>query len=132
MSHPESYQPPLDRTPTGEELALARAWLTGHIRSELIAAAEDELLNHHLDTIVLRHPDGRTYTHRVERDDEAQRVDEAVWSAGENMDLDRMAEQFVRELDRQGWLNDPASVRQVTFEIQPQPEIPPSGTATAA
>lgn len=77
------------------------AALTALVRAELVGGAEDELKNGRLDRIVVRDRNGTEYVHDIPRD-EADTIDRALWSAGENMELDNLVGSIVAGIRRAG------------------------------
>lgn len=72
----------------------------GAIHTQLIDGAYDVLRNGHVDEIVIT--DGtREYRHALTRD-EAEDLERAVWSAGEDLLVARLAEQIVKGLRGSG------------------------------
>lgn len=70
--------------------------LLGVLRAELMDGAYDVLRNHHEDVIVLTSGEHQV-EHRLTRA-EAEMLEQAVWSAGEDQSLDRLVENIVRQL----------------------------------
>lgn len=89
--------------------------LTATIKGELIDGAEEALRNGHVDRIVVRDPSGKTYEHVINRD-EIERIDRALWTAGEDMTLERLTEQVVDGIRAAGL--DVADPRHLDLEVR--------------
>lgn len=89
--------------------------LTAAVKGELIDGAEEALRNGHLDRIVIRDRNGQTYEHVINRD-EIERIDQALWTAGEDMTLERLTEQVVDGIRGAGL--DVADPRHLDLEVR--------------
>lgn len=75
--------------------------LSAKIRSDLVEGAENELQNGHLERIVIRDHHGQEYVHVIPRE-EAETIDRALWSAGEDMNLDFLTSRIVSGIRASG------------------------------
>lgn len=102
-----------------EAHAASRAEVLGSIRAKLIAGSYDMMRNGHQDEIVIS--DGeREYVHLLTRD-EAQRLEEAEWSAGEDLTLDGLMHRLTRESDAAG-IKLVGTALDITIRLRPKPE----------
>lgn len=86
------------------------AELRGQLQSQLANGAFDVLRNGHEDEIILS--DGQhEYHHHLSRA-EAERIEEAAWSAGEDRTIDALIGRVVRDLSQTGF-----DLRRDTFDI---------------
>jgi hypothetical protein len=81
--------------------AQRREELLGLIRGRLLDGAFDVLANHHTDVLEIVSGHHRL-EHQLTRE-EAQVLEQAVWSAGEDQALDALVSQIERQLQLQGF-----------------------------
>lgn len=84
-----------------DESVATRAEAIAAVKSELIEAAYDELNNGHIDAVLVEDNLGHSFEYTIPRD-EAQAIEEALWSAGELQTLDALASRVVAGLERNG------------------------------
>lgn len=103
--------------PARVERADSRRTVVAAIRSQLLDAAHDTLANAHLDTLVVDDADGHHFEHVI-TSREAHIIDHAQWSAGETMELDRIAEHVVHELEQHGFALHSSNHLEVTVTLR--------------
>ncbi len=78
-----------------------RGELLGALKGKLSEGAYDVLRNGHEDAIIIG--DGQhQFTHRVTRD-EAERIERADWSSGEDQTMEALLGRIIRDLDAAGF-----------------------------
>ncbi len=85
-----------------ERLEAARAKLRGIIRGKLMEGTYDELKNAHLDALVVDDHRGHHSEHEIARD-EAEAIERALWSAGEDQTFELVTNRIVNELEQLGF-----------------------------
>ena len=104
--------------PTGnEEVHVENArQLSGVLRAKLIEGAYDVIGNHHTDELIVSDGQHRS-THPLSQL-EAQSLERAVWSAGENQTLDELVPRIVRQAIKDGVQMEQADI---TVQLRANP-----------
>lgn len=85
-----------------EQREEARAKLGSVIKAKLLEGTYDELRNAHVDALVIDDGKGHHSEHEISRD-EAEAVEQAVWSAGEDQTVEFIVRRILGELDALGF-----------------------------
>lgn len=85
-----------------EQSEAARAKLSSIIIGKLREGAYDELTNSHIDALVIDDGRGHHSEHEISRD-EAEAIERALWSAGEDQTFEFITRRIISELDELGF-----------------------------
>lgn len=100
-----------------EQLEAARAKLRGIIEGKLMEGTYDELKNAHIDALVIDDGRGHHSEHEITRD-EAEAIERALWSAGEDQTFEFITRRILSELDELGFDFHSSELPQVSLVVR--------------